>query len=184
MNDLVGALKTNTKGIDFETFVIQCLLYTDDLVLIDESEDDLQKMLDVVYEWCEKWHMRVNVNKSKVTNFRTKSQPQTNFDFTLGNKSLENVNKYKYLGVTFDSSLNFETTAEFFAKSGGMTIGATCSKFRSNKGLEYKTYTKFFHMGVTEILDYCSGVWVFAKLTNINPVQNRAMRYFLGTHRF
>ncbi len=39
-------------------------------------------MLDVVHDWCEKWCMIVNLNKSKVTHFRTKSQAQTNFDFT------------------------------------------------------------------------------------------------------
>ncbi len=95
------------------------------------------------------------MNKSKYTHFRTKSQAQTDFDFKLGNKSLEIVNKCKYLGVIFDSSLNFETTADFFAKSGGRALGAICSKFRSNKGLGYKTYTKFFRTGVTSILDYC-----------------------------
>ncbi len=46
INDLVSALKTNTKGIDLETFIIQCLLYADDLVLIAESEEDRQFMWD------------------------------------------------------------------------------------------------------------------------------------------
>ncbi len=77
--------------------------------------------------------MRINVNKSKVIHFRTKSQAQTDFDFTLGNKSLEKVNKYKYLRFIFDSSLNFEATAEFLSKSEHVALGAICSKFRSNK---------------------------------------------------
>ncbi len=102
-------------------------------------------MLDVVQDQCEKWRMRVNVNKSKVIHFRTKSQAQTDIDFTLGNNSLEKVNKYKYLGVIFDSSLYFETTAEFLAKSGGRALGATCSKFRFNKGLGYKTLSHRCH---------------------------------------
>ncbi len=89
LNDLVIAPKNNTKGIDFETFAIQCLLYADGLVFIAESEEDLKKMLDVVHDWCEKWHISVNVNKSKVTHFRTKSQTQTDFDFTRANKSLK-----------------------------------------------------------------------------------------------
>ncbi len=114
--------------------------------------------------------MRVNVYKSKVT---------LNFDFTLGKKSLENVNKFEYLVMTFDSSLNFETTAEFLAKSGGRALGAICSKCRSNKGLGYETYTKLFHTGVTPILDYYLGIWGFVKLEKINTVQNRSIIYFL-----
>ncbi len=57
------------------------------------------------------------MNKFKVTHVKTKSQAKTNFDFTLGSKGLEKVNKYKYLSVTFHSSLSFETTADFLAKS-------------------------------------------------------------------
>ncbi len=105
INDLVSALKAITKGIDLETLVVQCLLYADDLVLIAESEEELQKMLNVVHDWCEKWRMRVNVNKSKVTHFTTKSQAQSDFDFTLGNKSLEKVNKYKFLILRCDLRL-------------------------------------------------------------------------------
>ncbi len=32
INDLVSALKDNTNVIDFETFVIQCILYPENLV--------------------------------------------------------------------------------------------------------------------------------------------------------
>ncbi len=34
-------------------------------------------MQDVVQDWCKKWHMGVNVNKSNFTPFRTKSNVQT-----------------------------------------------------------------------------------------------------------
>ena len=33
------------------------------------------------------------------------------------------------------------------------------------------------------ILDYCSAVWGFKNYQQIDKVQNRAMRYFLGVHR-
>ncbi len=56
INDLDNALKGNTKWIDLETSVIQCLLYAEE---------------DVVHDCYEKWCVRVNVNKSKVTHFRT-----------------------------------------------------------------------------------------------------------------
>ncbi|KAK3092266.1 hypothetical protein FSP39_000496 [Pinctada imbricata] len=34
------------------------------------------------------------------------------------------------------------------------------------------------------ILDYCSGIWGFSRSLNIESVQHRALRYFLGVHRF
>ena len=34
------------------------------------------------------------------------------------------------------------------------------------------------------MLDYCSGVWGYNKLEKLDTVQNRAIRLFLGVHRF
>ncbi len=41
-------------GIDIGGFRISILLYADDVVLLGESEQDLQKMLDCVYSWSKK----------------------------------------------------------------------------------------------------------------------------------
>ncbi len=38
-------------GIDIGGFRISILLYADDIVVLGESEHDLQKMLDCVYNW-------------------------------------------------------------------------------------------------------------------------------------
>ncbi len=50
-----------------------------------------------------------------------------------------------------DSTLHFDTTAEFTATLGGRALGAICSKLRPNKGVGYKTYIKLFHTGITLI---------------------------------
>ena len=47
-----------------------CLLYADDLVLLAESEEGLQRLLDVINTWCNTWGMKVISNKSKVVHFR------------------------------------------------------------------------------------------------------------------
>ena len=57
-----------------------------------------------------------------------------------------------------------------------------CSKFKSNKGFGYKTYSKLYDTGIVPILDYAAGVWGFKKRSEI--IQNRAICFFLGVHRF
>ena len=37
---------------------------------------------------------------------------------------------------------------------------------------------------MTPIFDYCSGVWGYASFDKINTIQNRAIRFYLGVHRF
>ena len=96
-----------TKGIDCDILNVQCLIYADDLVLISESTDDLQCMLNVLHEWCHKWRMKVNINKTKVMHFRVQGYSATDSRFTLGKHHLEIVDKYKYLGIILHYLLHF-----------------------------------------------------------------------------
>ncbi len=44
---------------------LSILLYADDIVLIADSADDLQRMLDCVHTWTQKWRLNVNISKTK-----------------------------------------------------------------------------------------------------------------------
>ena len=184
INDLVTDIKRETNGILCGETRIHCLLYADDLVVIGENESDLQNMLNILDKWCKDWKMKVNNNKTKVMHYRPLNRDPSTYNFRLGNHHLDIVDTYKYLGIVMHYSLNYEFTAEVLAKSGSRALGAICSKFQNNKGLGYNTYKKSFRAGVAPILDYCSGVWGNGTLAKIDTVQNRAIRYYLGTHRF
>ncbi len=41
-------------------------MFADDVVLLAESESDLQCLIDAVNEWCVNNQMSINVNKTKV----------------------------------------------------------------------------------------------------------------------
>ena len=49
---------------------VPILLYADDLAIISETETDMQVMLTVVHEWCNKWNMSVKLTKTKSMHFR------------------------------------------------------------------------------------------------------------------
>jgi len=88
------------------------------------------------------------------------------------------------LGVILDEHLLFNITASVLAKAGGRALGSIYNRFSKLKGLGFHTYSKLFHTGVAPILDYCSGIWGFQKFGYIDTIQNRAIRFFLGIHRF
>ena len=54
---------------------ISILLYADDIVLIAENEQNLQEMLNFMYNW---WKLKLNINKSNVIHFRNKRARQSN----------------------------------------------------------------------------------------------------------
>ena len=169
INDLVLELNKIGSGVRLEeNLSISSLLYADDLAIIAETEEGLQSQLDVLLEWCQKWSMRVNIDKTKVVHYRTKTQPRSQCTFISDNENIDTMDKYKYLGLILDEHLDFNNTAAVLAGSGGRALGAICTEFNKLKGLGYKTYTQLYHSGVTPILDYCSGIWGyqnFAKLT-------------------
>jgi hypothetical protein len=81
---------------------IPALLYADDIVLLAESPEDLQRMLDIVSAYADKWQFQFNLPKSALVMFgptplhRPPARP-----FTLSGQLLQTALEYRYLGVVF-----------------------------------------------------------------------------------
>ncbi len=170
INDLAEALNASGKGIKLnEHLIIGLLLYADDLAIMAESEEDLQTLLNILEKWCKQWHMRVNIKKTKIILFRTKTQPRTDFNFMFNNEIVECVDKYKYLGIILDQYLDFNITATVLASSASRALGSIYTKFAKLKGIVFSTFTILFHSGVVPILDYCSGILDIKVLAKLIP---------------
>ncbi len=75
-------------------------------------------------------------------------------------------------------------TANVLADAGNRALGAIINKYKQINGLGYYTYTKVCNSCVCPILDYSAEVWGFKDFKQIDYVQNKAIRIFLGVHRF
>ena len=184
INDLIESLKAVNKGIKFNDNVLCCLTYADDVLILAENENDMQNLLNYVYDWCRKWRLIINFSKTSVVHFRNRGKHRSEFEFKIGNQKVEYASVYRYLGVHMNEHLDFVNTADTLSKAGGRALDAAISKIHSYKDVGFKTYSKLFYSCVVPVLDYCSGVWGFKNFDKINMIQNRAIRYFLGVHRF
>jgi hypothetical protein len=108
LNDLDHFLTSkNAQGVksisedfekDLQIYVkLFTILYADDTVLLAESAEELQSELNYFYEYCEKWNLKVNTNKSKVMVFSKGRLP----NFKMNNMELEIVSEFIYLGTMF-----------------------------------------------------------------------------------
>ena len=117
LNDLATGIKDLQCGIHFnDAFMCSILLYADDIVLIADSEEKLQKQLDFLNKWCKKWRLKVNNSKTKIVHFRPKRRSRTSFNFYNGDSCLNIVSHYRYLGLIFNEFLDFEYTGNVFAE--------------------------------------------------------------------
>ena len=69
-------------------------MYADDIVILAETERDLQISLNALNGWCCTNDMVVNGSKSNVIHFRNPSVCRTNFTFQCGNNALRVVDRY------------------------------------------------------------------------------------------
>ena len=120
------------------------VLYADDIVILCDDEEKLQLMLNHVTEWCSKWCLKVNTNKSIAIYVRPKRLVRTEKDFELGNELLDAVNDYKYLGFYFDEFMELNKCINILAAAAGRSPGVVISRFKSSRDAGLYTYTKLF----------------------------------------
>ena len=109
-------------------YLIQKL--TDDIVLLAENENSLQKMLDCVATWTEKWRISLNESETQVVHFRTKSREKSKVQFRCCNSDIDTVEGYKYLGTWFDEFVDFHVSTNHVCISS-TGIGYIISKAKA-----------------------------------------------------
>jgi hypothetical protein len=77
--------------------VVKLLLYADDLALMSETPQGLQKQIDVLFELCVERQLVINVSKTKVVVFE--KHRSAALEFTYGGTTIEWVQSFRYLGL-------------------------------------------------------------------------------------
>ncbi|VDI60354.1 Hypothetical predicted protein [Mytilus galloprovincialis] len=95
INDLVQEINDLNLGVDLLETKLSLLLYADDIALVAKSAEDLQCMLNTLHQWCKRWRVLINTDKSKCIHFRKPRTKETNFEFTIGKNKLEKVKMAK-----------------------------------------------------------------------------------------
>ena len=184
INGLAEEIKRLNKGIMIDGKNVSILLYADDIVLLSENENDLQQMLDTMNTWCFKWKMKLNIDKSKIVHFRPKRKLKTDFIFNFGESEINIVNQYKYLGIILDENLTFENCARILSESAGRALGGIIQKFKILGDTGFNTFEKMYNTGVITVNNYAAEIWGYKDFSVSKNSQNRAMRYYLGVHKF
>ncbi len=70
INDIVEDVKSVNTGIEIDSHNICILLYANDIVLLSDTEEGLEKLIDKVYEWSLKWKIKFNATKSNILHVR------------------------------------------------------------------------------------------------------------------
>ena len=178
-----GLTKT-TESISNELQIylkIFCLLYADDTVVLAESAIELQKALDCLYTYCNKWALKVNIDKTKVIIF-SKGKKQIKTPFKFGDTNIDLVDDYVYLGTTFNYNGKFNKAK---AKQTLQASKATYSLLTRIRQLDlnFEVSIELFERLIIPILLYGSEIWGYENEKQIQTMYNKALRKFLRLHK-
>ena len=100
----INDLPSKLSRVNTSTY-IDILLYADDLAILASSREELQHKLNVLSVYCKDRSLNVNVNKSKVMVFNSIKSTEP---FMYNNLSIDEVDSFKYLGMTFNRRANLK----------------------------------------------------------------------------
>ena len=150
MND-IGDNASN--GTYIELFTDDCLLFheIDSLSDAERLENDLQSLV----KWSKIWQMSFNFKKCHTLKVCKKNNP-IQFQYTMSNGQVSEVDRHHYLGVELERNMSWSQLITDTANNASNTLGfirrnlSACST--QVKATAYKTLVRLK-------LEYASSVW-------------------------
>ena len=168
LNDFQQYLADRTKGLteledcleDIGVFLkLYVLLYADDTVILAESANDLQESLNALHSYALEWDLTVNLSKTQIVIF-SKGRITNHPIFKYGDKVVEVVDDYTYLGVVFNYNGNFAKAIAHQKTVATRALKSLLIKARILT-LDLDTQFELFQRCVMPILLYGSEIWGF-----------------------
>ena len=132
VNDIFDLIDKNTLASPElkEGNPINILMYADDLVMLSQSEDQLQKNMSLLNAYCANWNLEINTKKTKTMVFNRGNKLCKTRIF-LNNKLIECVKEFKYLGY-YVSSKHYS----FLKTISDLKTKANCAIFALNNKIK------------------------------------------------
>ena len=172
---------TNELNIYLKIF---CFLYADDTKVLAETAAQHRKALDGLNISCNKWALKVSLDKTKVYIFYffSKGKIRKYKAFAFGTNTVEIVDDYVYFGTTFNYNSNFNKAK---AKQVLQAQKATFSIFSKVRqlNLSVDVFTELFERLSIPVLLYGSEIWGYENSNHLQVMCNNAMRMFLKLYK-
>ncbi len=122
INDIVKEINDFNLGVKIGNKKVSILLYADDIVLLSDTENGLQTMLNVAHKCGQKFMINFNKKKSNIVHYRKPNTVRTTEQFFLRECVLSVVNQYKYLGVMLNEFVNFNVIADILSYAANRNL--------------------------------------------------------------
>ena len=181
INDLAMEIKALDLGVPIQNYEnVSILLFADDIVLISESQENLQTMMNTAGDWSNRWSLKMNYDKTKVMHFHKQSVPRSDYQFEIHGNDIETTASYRYLGLDINETVDHTHGVRVLNTAASRALGGVIARYLATDGLSHDVYKKLFDVTVAPVMDYGCEVWGTKPYECCSTLQHRAMRTFLG----
>ncbi|CAL8070297.1 unnamed protein product [Orchesella dallaii] len=174
IEDVFKIMETQgVRGININSkTAIHVLAYADDLVILADCATQLQQKLNHLASYCTEKGLTVNVTKTKVLIFNHchKNTPY-NCQFKFDNNTVEIVEEFTYLGVTFCSCGKFHKHMAEVKLKCSSVIGSIISVILRSRTQSWTTAMKLLEALLLSIPLYAVEVWGLQFIEEIEKIQ-------------
>ena len=164
-NDLHDIFRENScDPIILGDITLSSISWADDLILISKSQKGLQKCLDNLNEYCCKWGLEVNIDKTKVMVLSKRSHKAV--ELYYGQNILECVKKFNYLGFLITNNCKFTHLIHDRVMKANRVSNLVLQAFRTSGNINVSLSLNIFDRQILPILLYGSSIWSLSKTQN------------------
>ncbi len=137
--------------------VVKLLLYADDLALMSETPQGLQKQIDVLSEFCVERQLVINVSKTKVVVFEKRYSATP--EFTYRGTTIERVQSFRYLSLELHSTSGMAVAINKLTVAGKKALFALHRRCNDLNITDLEVMCQLFDSLVRPVLSYACEVW-------------------------
>ncbi|KFM64063.1 putative RNA-directed DNA polymerase from transposon BS, partial [Stegodyphus mimosarum] len=168
--------------------------YADDTAVAVKSANvnhaikKLQENVPYIENWCKRWKVRINAQKSQLLNVRKrKKNARLKMELLLFNEPVPIVNKAKYLGITINNRLTWTPHIEN-TRSHALRV-MKCLYPIIGKFSKLDLYKKrlIYLNTIRPIMTYAAPAWATATekdIEKLQKVQNKFLRFSTNAHYY
>jgi hypothetical protein len=97
-------------------------MFADDIIMFNDTVGRLQQQANILSQFCRNYMLTVNLSKTNVIVFRNGGIIRGNEKVYFDGAQVEHATYYKYLGITFSSSLKWSVAIKTLAQQANKAI--------------------------------------------------------------
>ena len=157
------------------------LLYADDTILFAETPKDLQRGLDQMKIYCDRWKLKLNARKCKIMIF-SRGKVRVHPQFVIGEEIIEVVSDFLYLGMRLNYNNRMKVAQKDMYDRASRAMFSLLKKCKK-KNLPVDVTIDMFNKMIVPILTYGCEVWGFTNADIVDRLQLKFLKIVLRLRR-